>query len=388
MPGFRDRPVRLFPAVAAGTGLVLALSAAAAPSPGRSATAVAGQLSGVAALSRSDAWAVGYRCVPGCTASSVLETLILHWDGSTWAPVASPSPGASQSILAGVTALSPSDAWAAGWYNVPSGGFRTLVLHWNGARWAQVPSPSPEVVDGSFLSSVSAVSATNVWAAGWYYGPGGESSSTLVLHWNGTRWSAQRSPSPSHLGFNYLNALSARSVSGAWAAGNDDNGTLLLRWSGTRWARVPGPSPGTAGSGALAGVTALSASDAWAVGGTGAATLTLHWNGTGWSRVPSPRPGGGGDLNAVSAVSAADVWAAGCYIRSASGTGRVTLVLRWDGTRWARLATPNPGGATGACLSGVSALSASDVWAVGATDPFQPGKTLILHWNGASWTRF
>jgi hypothetical protein len=36
-------------------------------------------------------------------------------------------------------------------------------------------------------------------------------------------------------------------------------------------------------------------------------------------------------------------------------------------------------------LHGISAVSSSDAWAVGAADNRKPG--LVLHWNGTNWTR-
>ena len=95
-----------------------------------------------------------------------------------------------------------------------------------------------------------------------------------------------------------------------------------------------------------------------------------------------------GVLNAVSTLSASGAWAAGCYLASPSTNEWKPLVLHWNGTAWAQVASPNPGGRTGTCLTGVSALSASDAWAVGATDPFGSAtKTVILHWNGSSWSQ-
>jgi hypothetical protein len=50
------------------------------------------------------------------------------------------------------------------------GGWRlqpdTLILHWNGTAWSKVPSPSPGP-KGNFLTSVSAVSPTDAWAVGY-----------------------------------------------------------------------------------------------------------------------------------------------------------------------------------------------------------------------------
>jgi hypothetical protein len=57
-----------------------------------------GTLSGVAATSASNAWAVG-------------GALILHWNGKTWKRVPSPSSAAG---LSGVAATSATNAWAVG----------------------------------------------------------------------------------------------------------------------------------------------------------------------------------------------------------------------------------------------------------------------------------
>jgi len=131
-------------------------------------------------------------------------------------------------------------------------------------------------------------------------------------------------------------------------------------------------------------VSADSPSDAWAVGWhiVGAAeavkSLTLHWNGSRWTRVPSPNPGDGSSapLHGVSAVSSRDAWAVGSYFTGR--TGKV-LILHWDGSRWTQVPGHMPGGDI--ALSGVSAISGRDAWAVGevGTD------TLVLHWNGTSW---
>jgi hypothetical protein len=66
-------------------------------------------------------------------------------------------------------------------------------------------------------------------------------------------------------------------------------------------------------------------------GGPGAdltRTLAVHWNGKVWRAVPCP--GGLNRLDAVSARTAADVWAVG----SSDGNA---LVVHWDGTTWRTL---------------------------------------------------
>lgn len=127
--------------------------------------------------------------------------------------------------------------------------------------------------------------------------------------------------------------------------------------------------------GELRAVAAASARNVWAVGTAGGQTLIVHWNGTRWHVQPSPRTPGGAALSGVSVVTAHDVWAVGAATR---GTA---LIMHWNGTRWARQrAAAAPAGAS---LSAVAAVSARNAWAVGTAG----SATLIEHWNGRSWKR-
>jgi hypothetical protein len=86
-------------------------------------------------------------------------------------------------------------------------------------------------------------------------------------------------------------------------------------------------------------VSTLSASDAWAVEGT---NLVLHWNGTTWVQTALPEYGTGSYLDAVDALSAADVWAAGCYDTASSQCQ--ALLERWNGKTWTRVPSPDSAG--------------------------------------------
>ena len=290
-----------------------------------------------------------------------------------------------------MTAVSPTDVWAVSDTSYFS---ETLILHWDGTRWSRVTSPNPGL-DANELIGVSAASATDAWAVG---GAGTLLPGpylryrTLVLHWDGTTWSQVASPNPSE-GGNVLFGVSAVSPADAWAVGYDDipseTETLILRWDGTGWSRVIGPNPGS-GSNKLSGVSAVSPTDAWAVGDSrGFATsvhetLIVHWNGTRWSHVKSPNPGSSFNaLTGVSAVSPTDAWAVGVY-RDEDEIGH-TLALHWDGTRWSQVKTPNPGSSFNE-LSGVSAVSPKDAWAVGSYQ--EAGvHALVLHWDGTRWSQ-
>lgn len=202
-----------------------------------------------------------------------------------------------------------------------------------------------------------------------------------------------------------LRGVSATSSTDVWAVGDqcpqcNDPRTLTLHWNGTHWSMMPSPNPGPnpgVGFYLLNGASARSPGDAWAVGGSCATTcgiqktVILQWKGTAWSKVASASPGPAiNGLSAVAALSPADAWAVGDYcIRSACGA-RNTLILRWNGTAWARVPSPSPSSrGTGNALSGVGAVSAHDAWAVGTYVDATTGHndTLMLHWNGTGWSR-
>jgi hypothetical protein len=184
---------------------------------------VAGQsneLNAVRAKSAADVWAVGESFV-----ADTHQTLILHWDGSAWTKVASPNPGGS-AYLTAVRAVSATDAWAVGSY-FTGGEFQPLTLHWNGQKWAQVASPQPGPVGA--LYGVAATSASNAWAVG-STGPSGSAKAitrdgTLILHWDGSAWTQVPSPGPGIS--SDLFAVASSSAGDIWAVGIFNDGTTV-----------------------------------------------------------------------------------------------------------------------------------------------------------------
>jgi hypothetical protein len=200
------------------------------PSPGGTGGLGHGtELLGVSATSRSSAWAVG--CYDFTAASGTAhKTLALQWNGTVWAQVPTPTPGV-RGCLTSVTALSPSSAWAVGWTEASlSAPDHTLVLHWNGTAWKQVASPSATAAS-SQLNAVSAISATDAWAVG-YAAAGKQPDTTLILHWNGTDWATVASP---NAGSSELNGVSGGPAGDLLAVGTSGTGTLALHWNGSRW---------------------------------------------------------------------------------------------------------------------------------------------------------
>src|SRR5712691_2760126 len=105
------------------------------------------KLNGVAVVSATNVWAVGYGPLPG-GAAYVKQTLIEHWDGASWSIVPSANPPVKtfpQAELFSVFALSANDVWVVGSYENPSyfPSF-TLIEHWDGISWRIVSSPSPD----------------------------------------------------------------------------------------------------------------------------------------------------------------------------------------------------------------------------------------------------
>ena len=109
------------------------------PAPGTIDTV----LTGVDVLSASDVWAVGYYFD-----GSVNQPLALHWDGSTWSN--SPIPGAG--MLRKVRALAPDNVWAAGtFYNANVQSYQSLVEHFDGTTWTPVVSANATAGDTEII---------------------------------------------------------------------------------------------------------------------------------------------------------------------------------------------------------------------------------------------
>lgn len=335
------------------------------------------RLYSVKAISARNVWAVG--------AGPASAALIVHWNGRAW----SRSLG-GRGYYIGVDASSAKNVWAVGgtnWFS-PT---QTLAKHWNGRRWTRVRTPNPH--GGGFFNAVAVTSPCNAWAVG-AAGPGpGIPTLTrpLIEHWNGRRWHLQHFRMPAAGG--QFRGVTALSASNAWAVGWTGDGnpgsgqkTLIEHWNGRHWTRFHTPNRGI--SSLLQSVTAVSGHNVWAVGysitANGASrTLALHWNGRHWTVVPSQTPGGSGQFHGVTASWTHNIWAVGIRNTPQCGAPHCkTLIEHWNGRRWTLLASPNPPSRYLHDLFGISAVSRTNIWAVGTTDY---DSTLIIHWNGTSW---
>lgn len=276
----------------------------------------------------NDVWVVGYSEGP---TGQLLRPLVENWDGNSWQIVPSATTS-GYATLNGVRALSPTNVWAVGAVGVQSGKRitrRALVQHWDGKSWTQVASPGPTSASGRgsldySLSAIDAVSPTDAWAVGsylYYAANGNHTYHTLVLHWDGAAWTQVPSPNPGgsrHA--SYLYGVAAASADDVWAVGRFGRRgrgmPLVEHWDGDSWHVVPSHGLPRSPDVQLNAVASTAGDDVWVAGtdysGWPPATLVEHWDGDALSRSTTPNPPGTDvALTSISADSPNDVWAVG-----------------------------------------------------------------------------
>jgi hypothetical protein len=293
-----------------------------------------------------------------------------------------PSPAGPNGKLVSIAAIADNDIWVVGTDDVQTG---TLAEHFNGTRWSVVPTPTlpSEGINlpGGHFFGVAAAASNDVWAVEVKTGPDNRDfGEQLIEHWDGKTWSEVTSPLVEGDGPRALAAISANNV---WAVGytSGSEGALIEHWNGTAWSIVPDSSVSGVGAitNTLLSVSADASNDVWAVG----TETLLHFNGTTWSEVPSPLL----HANAVAALSPTNAWAVGTVTVFADHRQQTKPAIEhWDGTSWTIVSSPNPAPTKDTALYGIAAISANDIWAVGAgkLSTISGTATLIEHWDGTS----
>jgi len=181
----------------------------------------------VSADAKNDIWEVG------------CGNFAAHYNGTAWMRAKTPNVGTGPNCLNGVVALAPNDVWAVGYSTAsnkpPPGQFDvptlTLVEHYDGTSWSVVPSPNvgpTSQFQSNRLLGIVAVSSTDLWAFGSYFAADGSGQeSTLVLHYDGTSWTINLSPSPRPGNFrnDILFGGVVTAPSNVWLVGSEDPAT-------------------------------------------------------------------------------------------------------------------------------------------------------------------
>jgi hypothetical protein len=343
----------------------------------------------ISCVSSSSCWAVGYTIT---FLTVQVQTLILHWDGSSWQIVPSPNVGNGFNALYGVSCTSDSDCWAVGFENGGSLA-QTLIERWDGTSWTIHDSPNVGS-QHNVLNGVTCVAASDCRAVG-YTGVAG-AKSALVAQWDGSGWTSSPLTNQVTSQEETLSDITCNSATDCWAVGDSYNGvahqTLIERWNGVSWSNTIAPVGGV--DNYLFSVACASPSDCWAVGHSSNAAadpsqfdqnLILHWNGSVWLPSAAPLDQGStyaNDLAGVACESGSECWAVGSM--QPAGSGR-PLIVRWDGTSWTSVATPDVSAKPSNFLDGVTCVSESDCWAVGFDFYGVVARSLTMHWDGTSW---
>jgi hypothetical protein len=300
-----------------------------------------------------------------------------------WTVVPAP-PSGQGGFVTGISVPTATDGWAVG-----DDGTAAFTDHWNGTTWSHVAIPAFPCTSTRCYVHLFSVSATasDAWVLG-AYSPKPGYQALFSLYTTGSGWTATVGTPGT--------ALDDLGPGNVYAL----DGPFLETWNGSAWTtnyNLPDP-PGPA-EGDLTTISATSNSDVWIAGSYDPAyssqsydNYSLHWNGSTWTEIAMPLPPGSDPLfdyqiNAIDAISATNVWAVGesgdnvtHYDGSGGGgTPSGTVIEHYNGTRWSIVSSPATGSVPS--LSGVAAISGSNVWAAGTAG----GRTLTEHWNGSAW---
>ena len=177
-------------------------------------------------------------------------------------------------------------------------------------------------------------------------------------------------------GIGSVSSLSADKETDIWATSATNS--VSLHFNGTGWAKVP-----MARAGRVNKVAVLASTNVWAVGEQTNSKFSQvqHFNGSTWSVVSSSHFANGESLNSLKAISASNIFAVGASVDSLGN--RTPLIEHFDGTKWSIVSVPH---ITAGQLADIAVVSSSDIWAVGAVSGATPA-ALTMHFNGRQWTR-
>jgi len=179
-----------------------------------------------------------------------------------------------------------------------------------------------------------------------------------------------------------LDAVSGSSASDIWAVGQSG-----IHFDGQKWTAFALPEIAGDLTSRLSGVADLAPDNVWGVGDININQqnpnqIIEHFDGTKWRVSPGPtfQPSDQPSLEGLTAISATDMWAGGSILTTIGGfPSAFPLFEHFDGTSWkATIDESN----LNSFMFGISAQTTNDVWAVGTV---ALGATFIEHYDGTAW---
>ena len=225
----------------------------------------------------------------------------------------------------GVTALSPSDAWAGGGVSLTETANGTPIAdHWNGQRWSISKLPAG-------LSGAIQVLRASAWNNVWAFGASAEGDGGFALRWNGHKWLLMKRWS----GLTSVAGAVVRSPTNVWVFSRVTG--IVQHYDGRRWRGVV-VAPYMAW---FDSVTTLPGGKVWAIGfltTTEVVQGTVSGSGYKWNATTlTDFPGGqaGDELTDIYALSESNIWALGGDVRTVKGHDRwYPLAAHWNGHGW------------------------------------------------------
>lgn len=310
------------------------------------------------------------------TTAGVDRVLAEQWNGSSWSLSSPVVPGSSlDSQLNDVLCLSTTSCTAVGSYRTASGTF-TLAETWNGTSWAIQSTANAAGASTTSLNGISCVGASACTAVGYAVTAGVRTA--IAQSWNGASWTMQRVPIPAGATSSEFDGVSCRGSAFCMAVGRyvDSGGqtrSLSASWDGLAWSLETVPDPAGARKSVLLDSTCTGTSPSIICTAAGGyfnssnvqLTLIVRWTGTSWSIMPSPNPTGSA-ASVLQSVVCSNTASTACVAVGdwISGGTNVTLAERWNGTSWSIDTTQNPAGTTFSVLWG-AACRGSTCLAVG-----------------------
>jgi hypothetical protein len=179
-----------------------------------------------------------------------------------------------------------------------------------------------------------------------------------------------------------LAAIGMSSETDGWAmgqvmgqnGGSSEDPGYVLHYTDGRWTQVRN----TPLKADVTAIKMLSPTDGWAIG-----NHVYHYDGVAWHEIRVSVSGG---FNAISAVSASNIWIAGGPTPVTPPDGRA-VILHYDGHGWFQ--QPTPSVLDFLSIASISMVSANEGWAVGSAtrdgDTSYSPTGVILHYINGAW---
>jgi len=219
----------------------------------------------------------------------------------------------------------------------------------------------------SYNSGITALSKTDAWVVGGVTKNAKQAPRLTVKHWNGKSWSQSAVPSNAATTWGGQAAVAASSAANALVFNNAANGSAYgLRWNGKNWSVSP-PHGAVLDNDAIFG-----SADAWAFGNDRGVSYATHYNGYAWKTVSVPVETT--LQGTVSAVSASDIWAVGVSTATAitAAADQVPEAAYYNGKSWKAMPITNLHLPKNQLLDSpvILALSPKNVWVYSALQGF------------------